>query len=158
MQDPDLKCRHFGILWHFGIFAKKSNKKSNPIFLILSDFFRFLDFSRLSNSTALMQTHFQIIQTFFRFTKPNTIIFQIFQIHFLDYPDTFQIVRKLSISSGHFVYDLDILYCKVSGYSSANNELVAKTFRICKNFLVSIADALTGFLRLCRRLTNDVGE
>ena len=50
MQDPDLKCRHFGILWrfmafygiswHFGIFAKKSNKKSNPIFLILSDFFR----------------------------------------------------------------------------------------------------------------------
>ena len=38
---------HFGILWHFGIFAKKSNKKSNPIFPILSDFFRFLDFSRL---------------------------------------------------------------------------------------------------------------
>ena len=36
-----------GILWHFGIFAKKSNKISNPIFLILSDFFRFLDFSRL---------------------------------------------------------------------------------------------------------------
>ena len=26
------------------------------------------------------------------------------------------------------------------------NELVAKTFRICKNFPVSIADALTGFL------------
>jgi len=47
MQDPDPKCRHFGILWHFGIFAKKSNKKSNPIFPILSDFFRFLDFSRL---------------------------------------------------------------------------------------------------------------
>ena len=34
----DPKCRHFGILWHFGIFAKKSNKKSNPIFPILSDF------------------------------------------------------------------------------------------------------------------------
>ena len=32
----------YGNLWHFGIFAKKSNKKSNPIFLILSDFFRFL--------------------------------------------------------------------------------------------------------------------
>ena len=30
--------------WHFGIFAKKSNKKSNPIFPILSDF---SDFSRL---------------------------------------------------------------------------------------------------------------
>ena len=54
MQDPYPKCRHFGIfwdfmafygiLWHFGIFAKKSNKKSNPI---LSDFFRFLDFSWL---------------------------------------------------------------------------------------------------------------
>ena len=38
MHDPDPKCRHFGILWHFGIFAKKSNKKSNPIFPILSDF------------------------------------------------------------------------------------------------------------------------
>ena len=40
----------YGILWHFGIFAKKSNKKSNPIypiFPILSDFFGFLDFSRL---------------------------------------------------------------------------------------------------------------
>ena len=47
MQDPDPKCRYFGILWHFGIFAKKSNKKSNPIFPILSDFFRFLDFSWL---------------------------------------------------------------------------------------------------------------
>jgi hypothetical protein len=41
MQDPDPKCRHFGI------FAKKSNKKSNQIFTILSDFFQFLDFSRL---------------------------------------------------------------------------------------------------------------
>ena len=47
MQDPDPKCRHFGILWHFGIFAKKSDKITNPIFPILSDFFRFLDFSWL---------------------------------------------------------------------------------------------------------------
>ena len=53
MQDPDPKCRHFGILWqfmafwHFGIFAKKLDRKSDPIFLILSDFSRFLDFSRL---------------------------------------------------------------------------------------------------------------
>ena len=48
MQDPDPKCRHFGILWHFmafygilwhfGILAKKSNKISNPIFPIYSDF------------------------------------------------------------------------------------------------------------------------
>ena len=56
MQDPDPKCRHFGILWQFmafGIFAKKSDRKSDPIFPILSDFFRFLDFSRLSDSTAL---------------------------------------------------------------------------------------------------------
>ena len=116
------------------------------------------------------QTHFQIIQTLFRLSGhifqinrtllgssgnfqdyPDTLLdhpdsFQIIQIHFLDYPDTFQIVRKLSSSSGHFAYYLDILYCKVSGNSSANNELVAKTFRICKNFPVSIADALTGFL------------
>ena len=48
----------------------------------------------------------------------------------------------------HFAYYLDILYCKVSGNSSANNELVAKTFRICKNFPVSIADTLTGFFWL----------
>ena len=53
MYDPDPKCRHLGILWHFGIFAKKSNKKLNPIFLIfpifsiLSDFFWFLDISWL---------------------------------------------------------------------------------------------------------------
>ena len=47
MHDPDPMCRHFGILWHFGIFAKKSNNKSNLIIPILSDFFRFLAFSRL---------------------------------------------------------------------------------------------------------------
>ena len=42
MQDPDPKCRHFSIFMAFhGIFAKKSNKKSNPI---LSDFFPFPDF------------------------------------------------------------------------------------------------------------------
>ena len=34
----------FGILWHFGIFAKKSNKKSNPIFPTF----------RLSDPTALI--------------------------------------------------------------------------------------------------------
>ena len=69
MQDPDPKCRHFGILWHFmafygilwhfGIFAKKSNKKSNPIFPILSDFFPIFTLFptfRLSDSTTLMKT------------------------------------------------------------------------------------------------------
>ena len=45
----------FGILWHFGIFAKMSNKKSNPIFPILSDFFRLFLTFRLSDSTALIQ-------------------------------------------------------------------------------------------------------
>ena len=41
--------RSAGILAFYGIlaFLPKKNKKSNPIFLILSDFFRFLDFSRL---------------------------------------------------------------------------------------------------------------
>ena len=95
-------------------------------------------FSRLTGHFQDHPETFKIIQTHFQ-------IIQIIQIHFLDYPDTFQIVRKLSSSSGHFAYYLDILYCKVSGNSSANNELVAKTFRICKNFPVSIADALTGF-------------
>ena len=67
MHDPDPKCRHFGILWHFGIFAKKSNKKSNPIFPILSDFFWFLDFSRLSDSTALILTEW-----FYTFAQNDT--------------------------------------------------------------------------------------
>ena len=71
--------------------------------------------------------------------------FQIIQIHFLDYPDTFQIVLNFPVHPDtlHIIW---IFCCKVSGNSSANNELVAKTFRICKNFPVSIADALTGFL------------
>ena len=29
---------YFGILWHLGIFAKKSDRKSDLIFPILSDF------------------------------------------------------------------------------------------------------------------------
>ena len=37
----------FDILWYFGTFAKKSNKKSSSMFPNLSDFFRSLDFSRL---------------------------------------------------------------------------------------------------------------
>ena len=50
MQDLDPKCRHFGILWHFmafysilwrfGIFAKNSNRKSNPIVPIFFSIFR----------------------------------------------------------------------------------------------------------------------
>ena len=50
MHDPDPKCRHFDILWHFGIFDKKSNKKTNPIFPI----FRFFPAFRLFDSTALV--------------------------------------------------------------------------------------------------------
>ena len=50
MHDPDPKCRQIGI------FAKKLDRKSDPIFPILSDFFRFLDFSRLSDSTALVES------------------------------------------------------------------------------------------------------
>ena len=65
---------------------------------------------------------------------------------------------RLSGNFPHFAYYLDILYCKVSGNSSANNELVAKTFRICKNFPVSIADALPGFLRLCVLVSSPVPE
>ena len=55
MQDPDILA-FYGNLWHFGIFAEKSDRKSDPIFPILSDFFRFLDFSRLSDSTAQIMT------------------------------------------------------------------------------------------------------
>ena len=41
MQDLDPKCRHFGILWHFGIFAKKS-RIGNQI-----RFFRYFPIFRL---------------------------------------------------------------------------------------------------------------
>ena len=57
MQDPDPKCRHFGILWHFGIFAEKSNKISNLIFSIFFLIFRLFPTFRLSNFTALVVTH-----------------------------------------------------------------------------------------------------
>ena len=70
MQDLDPKCRHFGILWQFMafcIFAKKSDRKSDPIFPILSDFFWFLDFSRLSDSTALILTEW-----FYTFAQNDT--------------------------------------------------------------------------------------
>ena len=61
MQDPDPKCRHFGILWHFGIFAKKSDRKSDPIFRLFPTF-------RLSDSTALIGTHIQqLLGCFFFF-------------------------------------------------------------------------------------------
>ena len=76
------------------------------------------------------------------------------QIHFLDCPDTFYIVQKLSSSSGHFAYYLDTLYSirtffKLSGKFSAYGELVAKTFRICKNFPGSNPSLLRGYKLLC---------
>ena len=49
----------YGILWRFGLIAKKSNRKSNPIFPILSDFFpifRLFPTSRLPDSTTLVET------------------------------------------------------------------------------------------------------
>ena len=52
----------YGIVWHFGIFAKKSNKKSIPIFPI----FRLFPTFRLADSTALVSTEGLIL---FRFRK-----------------------------------------------------------------------------------------
>ena len=83
------------------------------------------------------QTHLQIIQTLFRLYR---YIFQIIR--------TLQIVQKLSSSSGHFAYYLDILYCKVSGNSSANNELVAKTYQIKRRNYVNFQ-----LSRLSRRIS-----
>ena len=48
---------------------------------------------------------------------------------------------KTKKNVGHFAYYLDFLY------SSANNELVEKTFQISQNFPVSIADTLHHRLR-----------
>ena len=71
--------------------------------------------------------------------------------------EAFQFIPTLFRSSRNFPVHADTLriiwiilysirtFSKISGNSSANNELVAKTFRIRKNFPVSIADALTGF-------------
>ena len=56
MQDPDLKCRHFGILWPFMAFWHFCQKVGCEIIFDFSDLFRFLDFSRLSDSTALVLT------------------------------------------------------------------------------------------------------
>ena len=85
----------------------------------------------------------------------------IVQIHFLDFPDTCYIVRKLSNSYRHFPVHPDTLHiiwilCIASGHfpnqsgnSSANNELVAKTFCVCKNFRGSNATLLPRFFWLC---------
>ena len=66
MQDPNQKCRHFGISWHFMAFlhfCQKSNKISNPIFPILSDFqtfSQFLDFP-IPQLQSEFWSHFFII-------------------------------------------------------------------------------------------------
>ena len=67
--------------------------------------------------------------------------------HFLHRPEIFQFIQTLFRSSRHFPANpdtLDTLYSirtfpKWSGNSSADYELAAKTFRICKNFPCSNA-------------------
>ena len=79
---------------------------------------------------------FQFIPTLFR-SSGN------FPVH----PDTLHIIWIFCIVSGHFpkypeiLQQIMSLLQKLSGF--------AKTFRIRKNFPVSIADALTGFFWLC---------
>ena len=54
----------------YGIFAKKSDRKSDPIFPILSDFFpifKLFPTSRLSDSTALILTEW-----FYTFAQNDT--------------------------------------------------------------------------------------
>ena len=50
MQDPDLKCRHFGILWYFGIMAIRNQIRFFQFYPI----FRLFPTFRLSDSTALV--------------------------------------------------------------------------------------------------------
>ena len=52
MQEPDPKCRHFVILWHFGIFAKRLIANQIRLFRLFPPFrlfhrIRHLDFSAL---------------------------------------------------------------------------------------------------------------
>ena len=60
MQDPDQKCRHFGISWHFmtfyGIFSflPKSLKRNQIRFFRFFPIFRLFPTFRLSDSTALV--------------------------------------------------------------------------------------------------------
>ena len=60
MQDPDPKCRHFGILWHFlpfyGIlaFLPKSLIRNRIRFFRFYPIFSLFPTSRLSDSTALV--------------------------------------------------------------------------------------------------------
>ena len=68
----------------------------------------------------------------------------------------YNIQRHVSIKSLIFFKLWITLYCKVSGNFSANNEPVAKTLRICKNFPVSIADTLTGFFWLWAQVSKKI--
>ena len=112
--------------------------RSSRLFLDYPDTFSKLSghFKDHPETFQIIQIHFQIIQTLFRVSR---YIFQSIRALFTSsgnitvHPYTFQIFRKLSSSSVHFVSYLDILYSiwtfsKISGNSSANNELVAKTF------------------------------
>ena len=62
MQDPDPKCRHFGILWQFMAFWHFCQKVGQEIRSDFSDFIRFFPIFRLfptfrlSDSTTLNQT------------------------------------------------------------------------------------------------------
>ena len=126
------------------------NKRSHSPRHIFRSSGLFLDypntFSRLSRhlqdhpeTFQIIQIQIQIIHTLFRVSR---YIFRLYG-HSLHHRETFQFIRTLCILSGYFVQYSHIF--KIFGNSSANNELVAKTFRIRKNFPVSIADALTGF-------------
>ena len=60
MQDPDPKCRHFGILWHFLAFflafLPKSLIRNQIRFFRCHPIFRLFPTFRLSDSTTLNQT------------------------------------------------------------------------------------------------------
>ena len=131
MQDPDQKCRHFGILWQFMaiygilVFLPKSQIGNRSDFIRFFPIFRLFLTSQLSDSTALIQTHFQIIQTFFRFSR---YIFQIIRTlfrlsgNFPVHPDTLHIIWIFCIAKyPEILQPIMNLSQKLSGF--------AKTFR-----------------------------
>ena len=118
---PPLSRYNFQIKWTFlgsfeNFLLSKHISRSSRLFLDYQE-----TFSRISRHFLNRQETFQFIQTLFRSSR-----------HFSVHPDTYVDIIL-------FAYYLDTLYSirtfsKLSGNSSAKNELVAKTFRICKNF------------------------
>ena len=74
MQDPDQKCRHFGISWHFIAFLPKSLKRNQIRFFRFFPIFRLFPTFRLSDSTALFLIQIHLLCDFNLILSTSSII------------------------------------------------------------------------------------